>query len=186
MPSRENAAMHGAAVVIELHFEESGAYARGSARAFLRARSERGRPQRDPSQQAETEDADRNGNSDLTAKQKKGGKEQRGAATDIAQEARRLLRIGLGKSVDGPEPQNKNGNAEDNLGHGYFSCSINWTAPVDCRFCRSARAFIPPAAQAAAARSSSASSCAAPGAKRQKAPCVSRATSRNARSQTGS
>ena len=81
-----------------------------------------------------------------------------------------------------PQQQEKDHNPEQKFRHGYFGCSINLATLALCAL-RSARAGSPPAAYAAAARKSSASSCAAPGAKRQYAPPVRRAISRNACSQ---
>ena len=101
--------------------------------------------QRHPAEQAEAENADRNGDADLAAEQEKCGKDQRAAAAHAAYQARSLLRVGLGEGVRGPQQQDENGDAEKK-GHGYLSCSSSLTAPALLRCFRSASAFIPPAA----------------------------------------
>src|SRR5580693_4111110 len=145
MPACNDAAVHRARIVIELHFEKCGAHAGHLAGALLRAPGETRRPQRYPAEQAEAEDADRNGDADLAAEQEKCGKDQRAAATQVAYQARSLLRVRLGEGVHGLLQQNENGAAEKK-GHGYLSCSSSLTAPALLRSFRSASAFIPPAA----------------------------------------
>ena len=48
----------------------------------------------------------------------KSGKNQRRAAADRAQHARGLFGIGLGECVARPQAEDKNDDAEKNLGHG--------------------------------------------------------------------
>src|ERR1700733_6120540 len=129
MPAHNNAAAHRPGIVIELHFEKCGADTGYLTGALLRAPGETRRPQRHPAEQAEAEDADRNGDADLAAEQEKCGKDQRTAATQVAYQARRLLRVRLGEGVHGPQQQDENGDAEKK-GHGYLSCSSSLTAPA--------------------------------------------------------
>src|SRR5580704_6181128 len=130
---------------MELHFEKCGADAGHLAGALLGAPGEARRPQRHPTEQTKAEDADRDGDTDLAAEQEKCGKDQRAAATHVADQARSLLRVRLGEGFHGPQQQDENGDAEKK-GHDYLSCSSSLTAPALLRSFRSANAFIPPAA----------------------------------------
>src|SRR5580700_4913388 len=97
MPARDDAAAHRAGIVVELHFEKCGADARHLTGALARTPGKTRRPKRHPTEQAEAEHADRNGDTDLAAEQEKRGKDQRAAATQVADQARRLLRVRLGE-----------------------------------------------------------------------------------------
>ena len=84
----ENAAAHGAAVVIELHFEIGGAHARSLARLFCVRPAQARRPQRNPAQHAKPDGADRKRDPDLAPHQQKSGEQQHSAAAQVATAAR--------------------------------------------------------------------------------------------------
>src|ERR1700733_15322861 len=133
MPAHNNAAAHRPGIVIELHFEKCGADTGYLTGALLRAPGETGRPQRHPAEQAEAEDAGRNGDTDLAAEQEKCRKDQRAAATQVAYQARSVLRGRVGKGNPGPQQQDENGATEKKV-HGYLSCLSSLPAPALLRF----------------------------------------------------
>src|SRR5581483_12478716 len=100
---------------------------------------------RNPAEQAEAKEPDRDRRSDLAAQQEKAGKDQRRSATERPQHARRFFGIDLGKRIAGPQQQKKNDNAEEDFRHVYLSCSSSETAPPPCAS-NAASAVIPPAA----------------------------------------
>src|SRR5262245_63246653 len=61
MPSREDTSAHRAGVVVKLHLHEGRAHPRYLAAALLRACGEAGHAPRQPSQEAEASEAERDG-----------------------------------------------------------------------------------------------------------------------------
>ncbi len=68
---------HLAAVVVELHVEKGRAHARGLPGALSGAVRKAGRPERQPAEQSEPEDAERNGDADFAAQAEEHRKAER-------------------------------------------------------------------------------------------------------------
>ena len=95
--------MHSAGIMIELHFKESRLHTRCLPRASLCSRPKRSRPEGRPTKQTESEGSERDGDSDLAAKQQKPGKQERGCTADPTQHTRDFFGIGLDERTGGPQ-----------------------------------------------------------------------------------
>ena len=100
--------------MIELHFEEGRAHARGLARRFSACAAPKLAGHGKPAEQAEPEGAERDGEPDLRrATARNTATEQRSdAARRPYEHARACLRIGLGEAVERPQQQDEDDNAE--------------------------------------------------------------------------
>ena len=112
--------MHGAGIVFELHLDRGGAHARHLPRALLRARAEPGRPPRQPAEQAEPGQAERNGYPELSAHAEKGGARKRDDAARKLQHGGELVRIGLDEALEQPHQQEQRQDADEDRRHGLY------------------------------------------------------------------
>src|SRR3974377_48407 len=67
MAAGDDAAAHSTAVVVELHFEEGRAYARGLTGALAGALAQTGAAKRHPAEQAESKNGSRDGDADFAS-----------------------------------------------------------------------------------------------------------------------
>src|SRR5581483_3049262 len=144
MRAGEDAPTHRAAIVVELHFKESRADARHRARTLLRRARETPRP-RAPAEQSQADQAERQRDRDLAAQADKSGQRQRSDAAQRPRDSGDLARIELGKSVERPERQDQDDEAEKQR-HDYLNCCSSLAVAAPERREASASARIPPAA----------------------------------------
>src|SRR5215470_4730802 len=102
MTPSDDPTAHRPGIVIELHLEESRAHARYLPAALLGARSEAGRPERQPAEQTKPRHAERNRCEELPARGEKGGAAERHRPARELQSLCQALDVGLGEQLEHP------------------------------------------------------------------------------------
>src|SRR5438552_17765651 len=102
MPSREDAPTHRAAVMIELHLDESRAHPRHLAGALARARYKPGHAPRQPAKQPEPGEAERNGNIEAPANPQHARNGESAQTTSRFQHHGSGLRVDLSEGIERP------------------------------------------------------------------------------------
>ena len=146
MRARQDRAAHRAGVVIELHLDEGGAHPRHLAGALLRARAEAGRPQRQPAEQAQADEAERHREVDASAHAEKRRAGQRADAAGRLQHDRDVGGLALLKPCSTTSTNASTTTPKMIAPIAISSAPMSLMAPASRRADRSASARMPPAA----------------------------------------